>query len=441
MGEKPVRHRRRHGAGGQQTAGTLRRPSRRRRRKRLAFRIRAAALELGQLALGLGQLALELGRLARRLARRMIAWGAERGEPIRQALLSRLSPPPRRRRRRRVVWKVGAAEDGRWRKAAARGIAWAARRRTECMAALLAVCGIVMLAAGCRGMVRFVRDARQSQRTGEAVLALYAPVSSPDAAEIRMAEKSPTETPLTETSATGILPIEIPPTEMPTPEPMATEPPKEKRFFTLDGPVRPELAALAQTNGDLVGWLRIEQVVNQPVLYRDNVYYETHDFYGSESVSGAIFLDYGHRLTPETQNILLHGHNMKDGTMFGMLLRYYKDGDFLRRHGIVHFDTLYEEGTYAIFAVLDVSLNRKDARYFDYFSHARFSDADEQSAYVAAVRERSLYDVPIDVRPEDALLTLSTCLGEDRLVILSRRLRAGESEEELRALLAGARKK
>ena len=48
---------------------------------------------------------------------------------------------------------------------------------------------------------------------------------------------------------------------------------------------------------------------------------------------------------------------------------------------------------------------------------------------------RSLYSIPVDVRADDALLTLSTCLDDDRLVILARRLRDGETEAGLRAQL------
>lgn len=413
MSERPVRHRRRNGNGAHaierqaSPAGYPRRYLRRRKRKKnLPCLIRAAALRCQQ------------------LTSLLIAWVFEYSRPPGLAFLRCSPPPPRRRRnvhrRRRMRWKVGVANDG-WRKSViARCLNLLAYRG----AALLTVCGIVMLVVGCRGIWNMISDVRQSQKTEEAVLAMYEPEERPDEAEIP-AEEILIEIAEQETEAISVRPPE--------------EAKESRAFYTLEGRVRLELATLVEANSDLVGWLCIDQIINQPVLYRDNVYYETHDFYGNESVSGAIFLDYCHRLTPETQNVLLHGHNMKDGTMFGMLLRYYKDGDFLRKHGIVHFDTLYEEGVYAIFAVLDASLNRKDDRYFDYFSHARFRDADELNAYIAAVRERSLYDIPIDINPEDAFLTLSTCLGEDRLVILARRLREGETEADMCALLAGSR--
>ena len=47
----------------------------------------------------------------------------------------------------------------------------------------------------------------------------------------------------------------------------------------------------------------------------------------------------------------------------------------------------------------------------------------------------------MSVRPTDALLTLSTCVGDDRLVIVARRMRADESKDELISAVETARKR
>ncbi|MCI6374299.1 MAG: hypothetical protein MR821_03275, partial [Clostridiales bacterium] len=82
--------------------------------------------------------------------------------------------------------------------------------------------------------------------------------------------------------------------------------------------------------------------------------------------------------------------------------------------------------------VLVVSLDVKDERFFDYYSHPTFSSDSAFSAYIRELELRSMYAIPMDVRPSDALLTLSTCMGEDRLVIVCRRVREGESRSSLR---------
>ncbi len=286
--------------------------------------------------------------------------------------------------------------------------------------AILTVCGALLLFIGGRGLWRWAAETRATRKTEEAVHALYA----------QMQDQQPPETPAP------------PPTQAPaeTEQPSAATSAPAVIYHIADGQVRPALTALLAANSDLTGWLTIPGIIEQPVLYRNNTYYETHNFYGQESASGALFLDQNHRLDAGTQNLLIHGHNMKDGTMFGKLLRYQTDINFLRNHGIVRFDTLYEEGAYAIFAVLNASLDPKNANYFDYYTHATFRDTADFEAYISAAQARSLYYIPIDVMPDDALITLSTCLDENRLVILARRIRANESESALSVQVAKARR-
>ena len=125
------------------------------------------------------------------------------------------------------------------------------------------------------------------------------------------------------------------------------------------------MEALYNENHDLIGWLEIPEILDLPVMYRDNSYYLTHDFSGQKTASGAIFLDQSHRFTEYAQNLLLHGHNMKDGTMFGRLVHYAQDISYFKRNAFVNVDTLWEEERYVIFAVLRVSLDVDDDRCFN----------------------------------------------------------------------------
>ena len=66
-------------------------------------------------------------------------------------------------------------------------------------------------------------------------------------------------------------------------------------------------------------------------------YYLTRDFDGTRSVYGSIYVDAAcYENGPVT---LLHGHNMKNGTMFHTLLNYVK-ADFWKEHPTITFDTL-----------------------------------------------------------------------------------------------------
>ena len=210
---------------------------------------------------------------------------------------------------------------------------------------------------------------------------------------------------------------------------------RSTKYRAVGGEALPEMADLYAKNRDLVAWIQIPDVLDLPVVYRDNSYYLTRDFNKQKNAAGTIFLDENHPFKEKTQNLLLHGHNMKDGTMFGHLTRYLSDDTYIRNHPFIYFDTLWHKEQYVIVAVLDVSLNPGDPRFFNYFTHDTFASDREFETYVRQMQLRSCYAIPIDVKPSDALLTLSTCLDDDRLVIVARRLRENETRSELRALI------
>ena len=299
------------------------------------------------------------------------------------------------------------------------------------MASLAALAVVLMLIGG-GGLLSWNAQTRRTERTNEELLSRYelgqqlafsqkitpAPLEGSGLSDVVV--MAPTATPAPTAAPT-------PADDQPTPRPTATPRPV---YQTIGTQVRTALTPLYEINSDLVGWLSIPGVIDLPVVYRNNVYYETHDFYGREDKAGTLFLDKNHPLRSTTQNLLIHGHNMRDGTMFGRLLQYETNLSYVKDHGIIHFDTIYEEQTYVVFAVMIASFNSSSSRYFDYYTHATFASETEFTNYVYAVRARSLYSIPVDVRADDALLTLSTCLDDDRLVILARRLRDGHIIEQ-----------
>ena len=200
----------------------------------------------------------------------------------------------------------------------------------------------------------------------------------------------------------------------------------------MGGDALPEMEALYNENRDLVAWLNIPEVIDLPVVYKDNSYYLKRDFNKQKNTAGTIFLDENHPFKEKTQNLLLHGHNMKDGTMFGRLTQYIYDRTYIKNHPFINLSTLWRKEQYVIFAVLDVSLDPKNEKFFNYFTHATFSSDAEFTSYIRQLQLRSMFAIPIDVEPSDALLTLSTCLEENRLVIVARRLRPGETRQEMR---------
>lgn len=170
---------------------------------------------------------------------------------------------------------------------------------------------------------------------------------------------------------------------------------------------------LCRINPDYIGWLVIpDAAVDYPVVQRDNSYYLSHDFTGEENRHGAIFLDENCSL--EDDVLLIHGHHMKDGTMFGGLKNYKKEA-FRQGHGIIYLDKGEGDEAYEVFAAALIDLTREG--YFDY--QRLPVRGEEKAAYLEKLKENAFwYDN--EENPEGQILLLSTCeygSSDQRLVI------------------------
>lgn len=198
-------------------------------------------------------------------------------------------------------------------------------------------------------------------------------------------------------------------------EPVETEPPKPL----------PEYIEVSALNPDMVGWIQIEGTkIDYPVMQTpdDPEYYLHKDFYGKYSSHGCIFTEEYCSIEPASDNITIYGHNMKDGSMFGVL-RNYRSKSYWENHRYIYFDTLYERHTYEIFAVF-TTVATKGAG----FAYHQFIDAEDQAEfdeYVADCLAASLYDTGISAQYGDKLITLSTCeysQKNGRLVVVAKRI-------------------
>ena len=91
-------------------------------------------------------------------------------------------------------------------------------------------------------------------------------------------------------------------------------------------------------NSDCIGWIFIPNTnINYPVMHTPNEpqKYLRLNFNKKYSSSGVPFLDY--RCSDET-NLIIYGHNMKNGTMFSDLKKYL-DSSFFEAHKIIEYET------------------------------------------------------------------------------------------------------
>ena len=121
------------------------------------------------------------------------------------------------------------------------------------------------------------------------------------------------------------------------------------------------IQALIAENTDCIGWICIDGTnISYPVMHTPSEpqKYLRRNFYGRYSQSGVPFLD--GRCNLQSTNLIIYGHNMRNGTMFSDLKRYV-NRDFLNAHRIVKFETADGVQTFTVTEVLKT--NTSDAWY------------------------------------------------------------------------------
>ena len=195
--------------------------------------------------------------------------------------------------------------------------------------------------------------------------------------------------------------------------------------------ILPEYQEIYAENHDLVGWLEIEgTVINYPVLQsdteEDSQFYLTHSFAKKKDKNGSLFMDYRNDFLERHTNLIIYGHNMKSGAMFGTLKRYLEKG-YLEKHPTLRFDTIYERGTYEVIGAFLSEVSYQDEYTFRYYNFLNADNESEFEAFCVNVMQLdALKKGTLDAKYGDQLLTLSTCSSyteEGRMFIIAKRVK------------------
>lgn len=191
---------------------------------------------------------------------------------------------------------------------------------------------------------------------------------------------------------------------------------------------------LLQINPETVGWIKVGNLADEPVVYRDNEFYLNHDFYQKKSSSGTVFVDVENTDLDNDKYVIVYGHDLRDGSKFGSL-KEYLNIEQLKNNIVIEWSSLYssEAEKYVVFSVFDSSMLEENKNYFDL---RRFDeiDLDGTKKFIEEIRERSLYDIPVDVTAEDQIMVLVTCSykhEDGRLLIFCRKARKAEDVNTL----------
>lgn len=194
-------------------------------------------------------------------------------------------------------------------------------------------------------------------------------------------------------------------------------------------------------NSDYVGYVSIPGVVNEAVVQAaDNDYYLKTNIYGQKRQCGTVFADYRNVVSDyadlQSDNIILYGHNQRDGTMFGQLDYYKWDYKYWLQNPFIYFDNRYEQSTYVIVAsfIINTEPEHDNGYVFDYQNYIKFGGDHTFEKFAEELDERSHFRTGIDINENDKFITLSTCSYEwdpARHVIIGRKLRPGETTENI----------
>lgn len=285
------------------------------------------------------------------------------------------------------------------------------------LSSILLIIAVCCLAAVLILAVRRFTDDLHSQKTLDELRssaeAQKEETGTPLQTEEPSSESVPTGTPEPEeTPGTTSEPAETP---QPTPAPVVN-------------PYRDSFLA----NSDMVAWLQIpDTVIDYPVMWTpdDEEYYLYRDFDGSDNKNGCLILDTDSNLNPLTTNLIIHGHNMKSGAMFGKLTDY-EDEAYYQEHKNIILYTEECQRNYEVIAVFRSQVYRKTDDVFKFYKFFQADTREEFDDFYDNIKKLSLYDTGVTAEFGDHFITLSTCVyhvEQGRFVVVAKEVESGDS--------------
>ncbi|GFZ75900.1 SrtB family sortase [Paenibacillus marchantiophytorum] len=167
--------------------------------------------------------------------------------------------------------------------------------------------------------------------------------------------------------------------------------------------VRVGFEALLKLNPDFTGWIKLKgSHIDYPVMQgNDNKTYLNRNAKGESSRAGSIFMDYRNEPDSEQRHLILYGHRMKDGTMFGDL-KHFVDESYYLTHRQFRFDTLTASYAAEVFSAYDTTTD------FNYIE-TDFADEEAFRRFLKKIQGKSLFASDMTLTSKDRILTLSTC--------------------------------
>jgi len=180
-----------------------------------------------------------------------------------------------------------------------------------------------------------------------------------------------------------------------------------------------DFTTLREMFPDIVAWIQLPgTIIDYPVVQgNDNDYFLSRLPDGTKHKMGSIFLDYQNTADFSDNSILIYGHDMKSGDMFGSL-KNYTSQEFYENHPHLYIYTPEKDYDIKLLAgyIIDSSIETPPMG---------FQDKEAFEGYISDIKARSIFNSETTVSAEDKLVFLCTCTSgsrNDRLIVVGKML-------------------
>lgn len=175
-----------------------------------------------------------------------------------------------------------------------------------------------------------------------------------------------------------------------------------------------DFSNLINLNPDTVAWVKVNNTdIDFPVVKTDNNdYYIKHNFDKKYNSAGWIFADYRNKFDGTDKNIIIYGHNRRDGSMFSTLNNTLEETWYSNpENQTINLYTPSGILNYQIFSVYKI----KETLFKNLTD---FENDETFQNYIDTITKQSICDFEVPVTSSDNILTLYTCANNNKYRII-----------------------
>ena len=243
------------------------------------------------------------------------------------------------------------------------------KKTWKILSIILTVIETGCLITACVLLVRNVLMDRQNEETLEALRVSAEAIERTRIQEVPLLQKTPQAVQPTPANQKPTPQMQTKKSEIPLPVRKPLMPARAIQKIPVVNPYRDSFLA----NEDMAAWIQVPGTnIDYPVMWtpQDENEYLYKDFNGKKNQNGSLILDTDSCLEPLTTNLIIHGHNMKSGAMFGNLTDYEGESYYKEHNEII----LYTEGVqrkYEVIAAFRSQVYRKTDQVFKFYKFFR----------------------------------------------------------------------